>query len=218
MSAAIEYIESELDETQSTHVHVLAETCVICERLRHVLALLEKEEGWPKPANLPKDLVSGLTNRLYARISLLDSGRVLEQRAMELALRYDLWDEKFSLVSTMNETVVESRTLANIAEAESMLAALSLPDLFDIGRLADKRDYLLRVELLLNPIDREKMRAIRKWVSQNTSPTVVGDQMSASNAVFNRIFEQYADSDLAAAWRVALEETFRVESVTHEGN
>lgn len=170
------------------------------------------------PANLSKDLVSGLTNRLYARISLLDSGRVLEQRALEIALRYDLWDEKFSLVSTMNETVVESRTLANIAEAESMLAALSLPGLFDISRLTDRRDYLLRVELLLNPIDREKMRAIRKWVSQNTSPTVAGDQMSASNAVFNRIFEQYADSDLAAAWRVALEEAFRVESVTHEGN
>ena len=170
------------------------------------------------PANLSKDLVSGLTNRLYARISLLESGKVLEQRAVEIALRYDLWDEKFSLVSTMNETVVESRTLANIAEAESMLAALSLPALFDIARLTDKRDYLLRVELLLNPIDREKMRAIRKWVSRNTSPTVAGDQMSASNAVFNRIFEQYSDSDLAAAWRVALEETFRVESVTHEGH
>ena len=170
------------------------------------------------PANLSKDLVSGLTNRLYARISLLESGQVLEQRAVEIALRYDLWDERFSFVSTMNEKVVESRTLANIAETESLLAALSLPGLFDIGGLTDKRDYLLRVELLLNPIDREKMRAIRKWVSQNTSPTVVGDQMSASNAVFNRIFEQYADSDLAAAWRVALEETFRVESVTHEGN
>ena len=135
------------------------------------------------PANLSKDLVSGLTNRLYARISLLESGKVLEQRAVEIALRYDLWDEKFSLVSTMNETVVESRTLANIAEAESMLAALPLPGLFDIGRLTDKRDYLLRVELLLNPIDREKMRTIRKWVSQNTSPSVAGDQMPASNAV-----------------------------------
>lgn len=170
------------------------------------------------PASLSKDLVSGLTNRLYARISLLDSGRVLEQRAIEIALRYDLWDEQFSLASTMNETVVESRTLASVAEAESMLAALSLPGLFDIGRLSDQRDYLLRVELLLNPIDREKMRTIRKWVSQNTSPAVAGDQMSASNAVFNRIFEQYADSDLAAAWRVALEETFRVESVRHEGH
>jgi hypothetical protein len=98
------------------------------------------------------------------------------------------------------------------------LAALPLTGLFDVGGLADKRDYLLRVELLLNPIDREKMRTIRKWVSQNTSPSVAGDQMSASNAVFNRIFEQYADSDLAAAWRVTLEASFRVESVKHEGH
>jgi hypothetical protein len=96
---------------------------------------------------------------------------------------------------------------------------LPLPGLFDTRKLAEGRDYLLRVELLLNPIDREKMRAIRKWVAQNTAPAIGDDQgISASNSVFNRIFEQYADSDLAAAWRVTLNAGFRVESVEHEGN
>jgi hypothetical protein len=171
------------------------------------------------PATLSKDLKSGLTNRIFARVTLMDSAKVLDQRAVEIALRYDLWDERFSIVSTMNEAVVDSRNLANLAEIEAMLGALPLAGLFDIRRLSEGRDYLLRVELLLNPIDREKMRAIRKWVAQNTAPAVGGDQgISVSNAVFNRIFEQYADSDLAAAWRVTLSTAFRVESVKHEAN
>lgn len=157
------------------------------------------------PTTLSKELMSGLTNRLFARISLLDAGKVLDQRAIEIALRYDLWDERFSLVRTMNDAVTESRSLG-LAEVEAMLATLSLSDLFDAGRLPENRDLVLRVELLLNPIDREKMRTIRKWVAQNTAPVIGGDQnIPASNAVFNRIFEQYADSDLAAAWRVTLE-------------
>jgi hypothetical protein len=50
------------------------------------------------------------------------------------------------------------------------------------------------------------MRMIRKWVAQNSTPVVGGDQgISLSNALFNRIFEQYAEgSDVAAAWRVEL--------------
>jgi hypothetical protein len=164
------------------------------------------------PATLSKDLKSGLTNRLFARVTLMDSGNVLDQRTVEIALRYDLWDEKFSMVSTMNGSVVDSRNLANLAEVEALLGALPLPGLFDTSGLPQGQ-YLLRVELLLNPIDREKMRAIRKWVAQNTAPPVGDDQgVSASNSVFNRIFEQYADSDLAAAWRVTLNAGF------HEGN
>jgi hypothetical protein len=171
------------------------------------------------PATLAKDLKSGLTNRIFVRVTLLEAAEVLDQRAVEIALRYDLWDEKFSVVSTMNEAVVDQRSLANLMEVEALLGALPLPGLFDTRKLAEGRDYLLRVELLLNPIDREKMRAIRKWVAQNTAPAIGDDQgISASNSVFNRIFEQYADSDLAAAWRVTLNAGFRVESVEHEGN
>jgi hypothetical protein len=171
------------------------------------------------PTTLSKDLTSGLTNRLFARVTLMHAAKVLDQRAVEIALRYDLWDERFSIVSTMNGAVVDSRNLGQLAEVEAMLGALPLPGLFDTLSLSEGRDYLLRVELLLNPIDREKMRAIRKWVAQNTTPPVGDDEgLSASNSVFNRIFEQYADSDLAAAWRVTLNTAFRLESVKHEGN
>jgi hypothetical protein len=171
------------------------------------------------PVTLPKELASGLTNRLYARVSVVDAKVVIDQRAVEIAIRYDLWDERFAVVSSMNGTTVESRTLASVAEVITLLGALPLPRLFDASALPNTRELVLRVEVLLNPIDREKMRMIRKWVAQNSTPEIGGDQgASMSNNLFNRIFEQYADgSDVAAVWRVAVESRpFRLDNLANE--
>ena len=75
--------------------------------------------------------------------------------------------------------------------------------MFDAATLSATRELVLRVEVLLNPIGREKMRMIRKWVAQNNTPEAGPNQgISMSNAIFNRILDQYADgSDIAAAWR-----------------
>lgn len=170
------------------------------------------------PATLPKDLTSGLTNRLYVRVSLTDARAVIGQKVVELAIRYDLWDQTFLIASTMDGSV-ESRTLMSHAEVDAALAALPLPRLFDAVALPAAGDLTLRVEVLLNPISREKMRMIRKWVAQNSTPEVGGDQgISMSNALFNRIFEQYAEgSDVAAAWRVELTSVpFRLDRLKNE--
>jgi hypothetical protein len=172
------------------------------------------------PASLPKELTSGLTNRLYARVTLMDAQEIVAQRSVEIAIRYDLWDEKYSVVHTMGGVIVVSRNLAGAAELNALLRALPLPELFESSAISATRSLVLRVDVLLNPIDREKMRMIRKWVAQNSTPGVGGDQgITMSNAIFNRIFEQYADgSNVAAAWRVSLTSApFTVESLSHEG-
>jgi hypothetical protein len=171
------------------------------------------------PAALAKELTSGLTNRLYAQVSLSGSGASLGQKVVEIAIRYDLWDQEFLVVSTMEGTVAESRTLANLAEVNALLTALPLPRLFDVSALPAGADLTLRVEVLLNPIDREKMQMIRKWVAQNSTPEVGGGQgISVSNAIFNRIFEQYADgSNVAASWRAAVSSApFRLDTPKNE--
>ena len=115
--------------------------------------------------------------------------------------------------------MVESRSVATSAEMNQLLGALPLPGLFDVSTLPG-HSLVLRVDVLLNPIDREKMRMIRKWVAQNSAPEGNGDLgISMSNAIFNRIFEQYADgSNVAAAWRVAVaSHPFSVDSLKHEG-
>jgi len=172
------------------------------------------------PATLAKELNSGLTNRLYARVSLMDAKETVGQRTVEIAIRYDLWDQVFSVVSTMDGAVVDSRTLPGVAEINGLLAALPLPKLFDVATLPATRDLVLRIELLLNPIGREKMRMIRKWVAQNNMPEAgVNQGISMSNAIFNRILEQYADgSDVAAVWRADTESIpFRLDKLLNEG-
>ena len=172
------------------------------------------------PATLPKELTSGLTNRLYARVSLMDAKETVGQRTIEIAIRYDLWDQVFSVVSTMDGAVVDSRTLPGVAEINGLLAALPLSKLFDVATLPATRDLVLRIELLLNPIGREKMRMIRKWVAQNNMPEAgVNQGISMSNAIFNRILEQYADgSDVAAVWRADAESIpFRLDKLLNEG-
>ena len=171
------------------------------------------------PTALPKELTSGLTNRLYARITLADSRATLDQKVVEIAIRYDLWDEQFSVVSTMDDATPQTRILANLPEVTTLLAALPLPQLFDFANLPAGVDLTLRVDVLLNPIDREKMLMIRKWVAQNSTPEVGNGQgISVSNAIFNRIFEQYADgSNVAAAWRAAAaSRPFRREGLKNE--
>ncbi len=171
------------------------------------------------PATLPRELTSGLTNRLYARVSVSDARMVLGQKVVEYAIRYDLWDQIFSMASTLDGVPAETRPLATRAELDAVLAALPLPRLFDAATLPAAAELTLRVEVLLNPIGREKMRMIRKWVAQNSTPEVGGDRgISMSNALFNRIFEQYADdSEVAAVWRsVVSSAPFRLERLKHD--
>ena len=182
-------------------------------------ALAARIDAMNYPATLPNDLTSGLTNRLYARMSLFDGDDMIRQHAVEFTIRYDLWDEKFSVVRSMDGKVIESRSLATLAEVQAFLAALPLPRLFDTAGLPATRALVLRAELLLNPIDLEKMRMIRKWVAQNSTPQVGEDQgISMSNALFNRIFEQYADgSKVAAVWRADVASApFRIDALSHE--
>lgn len=171
------------------------------------------------PQSLSKDLTSGLTNRLFARVTLLDENTILGQRALEIAIRYDLWDQNYLVVSSLDGVVIDTRVLGNMTELNAMLAALPLPKLFAAAPLATTRPLTIRVELLLNPIDREKLSTIRRWVAQNSTPEVRGDQgASMSNAIFNRIFEQYAKGDdLAAVWRVEMTSApFRLDRMIDE--
>ena len=103
----------------------------------------------------------------------------------------------------MDGAVVDSRTLPGVAEVNGLLAALPLPKLFDVATLPATRDLVLRIELLLNPIGREKMRMIRKWVAQNNTPEAGAARGSRCRMPFSiEFFDQYADgSDVAAVWR-----------------
>jgi hypothetical protein len=165
------------------------------------------------PAALTKDLVSGLTNTLLIHVALLSESKQLDQKTAVIAIKYDLWEETFALTVTLNGAVISAGTKQTPPQIEAFLANLELPALFLANEVPTGRAATLRVEMLLNPIDRERLQAIKKWVLENNTSipadtTGFSDKRvgnSRSNEVFNKIFEQYAQgADVAATWKESL--------------
>jgi hypothetical protein len=169
--------------------------------------------GIALPATFPKDLVSGLTNTLLIRVSLFSDSQRLDQKTATIAIKYDLWDETFTLNVTINDAVVSVRNRLTKQQIDVFLADLQMPDLFAESEVPKDRSVTLRLEMLLNPIERERLEAIKKWVSENSTYTPADTSgfsdkrvgASRSNEIFNKIFEQYArGADVAASWKESL--------------
>ena len=166
--------------------------------------------GLALPDSLRKDLRSGLTNRLLLRITLLEGAQTLAIANVEIALKYDLWDERFRSQLSVNGKPLSAPELRTVEDTWKWLLDLNLMPLFD--RPATTATMRMRAEVLLNPIERERMDQIRQWVQQNSryvplegSPSVASD---SSNSIFNRIFERYAaDPNTIAQWREEVQST-----------
>jgi hypothetical protein len=175
------------------------------------------------PQTLQKDLVSGLTNTLLIHVTLFSQSEQVDQKTVEIGIQYDLWEETFRLTLTVNNTVMMVRPSSTRVEIDAFLADIRLPDLFPAGELRGDQNATLRVEMLLNPIERERIEAIKKWVADNSTYTPADTPgfsdkrvgSARSNAIFNKIFEQYAHgSDSVAIWKASLVSTpFKIGEV-----
>ncbi len=170
------------------------------------------------PATFPKDLVSGLTNKLLIRVSLVSRSKLVDQTAVEISIKFDLWDETFAVTSTINGVVIDTRTCKTLTDVQSLLTELRLPGLFARGDVRGADRVVIRAEILLNPIERERLAAIRRWVVENSTYTPSDTDGARSNAIFNRIFEQYSEGrTFVAAWKESVSsEPFKIEDIVSE--
>jgi hypothetical protein len=173
------------------------------------------------PEALRKELVSGLTNRLLLRISLRNDGEVLEEAVVEIAVRFDLWEEVFH-VATRSSAGESTRLEPTLDTTLRALDDLQLRDLFDVAAQSKERMHV-HADILLNPIDRERMDKIRQWVAANTTSATGSSQgttstTSASSQLFARIFEQYAaGQDVASIWQRSLDSrAFRLDELSND--
>lgn len=189
------------------------------------LGMVIKSIGLPE--TFPKDLVSGLTNTLLIRVSLVSHSKVVDQATVAISVKYDLWDETFAVTSTVNGVVIDTRTCKTSIEVQTLLTELRLPGLFARADVPGADRFVMRAEILLNPIERERLAAIRRWVAENSTYTPSdmdgfgsekGLGNSRSNAIFNRIFEQYSQGmDLVAAWKETVSsEPFNIGEIGSE--
>ena len=185
------------------------------------LSVRIESTAWP--ATLRKDLTSGLTNRILIRARLARGAEIVQQRAVEIAIRYDLWDERFMMDVTLDGVAAGARTIRNAEEMQAALRNLRLPPLFAADRVSAAQAHTVTAEILLNPVDRERMEMIKKWVAENSIPPAdIGGRTAGgalSVTLFNRIFERYAKgADIAAIWQeTSTSRPFRLQELTDEG-
>jgi hypothetical protein len=178
------------------------------------------------PPSIRKDLVSGLTNRVVVRIVLSKSRENVAEAVVGIAVKYDLWEETFTVKVNVNDGPATSTTARDVDEVVAMLSNLGLPKLFAADPGWSGAELQLTVELLFDPIEKARMEEIRKWVAENdrvpppdaaSLSSVLPAPRSASSRLFNRIFEQYASgASLAATWKqTVVSKPFKMDDLRH---
>jgi hypothetical protein len=198
-------------------------------------------KGVSLPPTLRKDLVSGLTNRIVVRMSLLDERQPAAQRLVGIAIKYDLWEETFGVKVAIDDVPVSATTYRSVDEVIAMLTDLNLPHLFraESGAAAGSgvsagasagagaaKEIALSAEILFDPIEKARMDEIRKWVAENDRPSPpdanslsseLPAPRSPSARLFNKIFEQYASgASVAVTWKQTVtSKPFKLEDLRH---
>ena len=114
------------------------------------------------PPSIRKDLVSGLTNRVVMRISLLKSQETVAQVIVSIAVKYDLWEETFAVKMSMDDAPASSSTLHSVDDVVSRLSNLNVPHLFPAESAANPVAQLqMTAELLFDPIEKARMEEIQ---------------------------------------------------------
>lgn len=177
------------------------------------------------PDKIEKELSSGLTTKVLYHLQLKAGPEVIINFISEYAVKYDLWDESFAFeISPPSDEKVKRIFRSN----NEVLVQLQSP-VFDGAFGSDvQQDKLMRiqVDILLNPIQKEKMEKIRKWVAQNSVTDLLdptgGRSLKSTGArgdtIFNTIFEQFSrGSSVAGVWKTSGQsKEFRFKEVNNE--
>lgn len=163
------------------------------------------------PETLPSDLMSGLQNELLIRITVRSMNTAIERADITITAKYDLWDEIFTLDASRDDRQMFQFTTRELSQVISGLSSLQLTNLFQVGTLPRTNNLVLQADILMNPVEREKMERLRQWVAANSAPRpavgggVNGALASRRNDLFNTIFEQYVKgADVVAPWRTTI--------------
>jgi hypothetical protein len=179
------------------------------------------------PETLSKDLMSGLSNTFLVRLQITDEHNSASLRVAQITIKYDLWEENFSVLNQVNDSETSKQILPNLKAALLYLAELKVAPLWSIEELGANQRYNLQADVLFNPIQKEQMEKVRAWVIQNSTttsldPTGAGTPRpvvpTRSNSFFNKIFEQYSNGNtVAASWRERVSaKPFRLNEVKRE--
>jgi hypothetical protein len=114
------------------------------------------------PPTLRKDLMSGLTNRIVIRVTLLNPTQPIAQKLVGITVKYDLWEETFEVKVSVDEAPVSAGTCQSVAEVVALLTDLNLPGLFAVDPATAGKSSVLTAEILFDPIEKARLEEIRR--------------------------------------------------------
>jgi hypothetical protein len=179
------------------------------------------------PETFAKDLMSGLTNRILLRINVKLDDKIVAERFVEIGIKYDLWDEQFRLNAHGGTPLTLARSFNGRSELMSFLSSIRIVDLIEAQRVTVTTPLVFEAAVLFNPIEKERMEKIQKWVAQNSTSTTMSTNADGSmrivggirqNAVFNKIFEEFTmgASVVAASKDFATSKPIRLSELPRE--
>jgi len=165
----------------------------------------------PWPDTLQKDLSSGLENRILLRTTLTADATPVATVDVVLTEKYDLWDEQYYLKIKVGDREAGTKTAKQAQEMLGSLSTLSVEGLFGIGADSASKSFVVSVDILINPVSREKMEKLNDWIARNSTPQLTGANATGSrrsgrqNTLFNSIYDQYVHgADVVAPWKITL--------------
>jgi hypothetical protein len=163
------------------------------------------------PQSLRKDLLSGIQNKLLIRITARSGDAAVISTDVTIEVKYDLWDETFTMRTSRASQTLAEATLSTLDAVMAQLDPLVLENLFSTTSLPKNAVMTLQADVLMNPVEREKIERLRQWVAANSAPrSAAGGTTNAAltskpNDLFNSIFEQYVrGAEIVAPWSVTV--------------
>ena len=143
-------------------------------------------------------LSSGFTSTVVIRIWIYpkDSTKPVAFVLVRRSVVYDVWDEAFDLQldePTGRKRVREKRQ----ADALKRLTTIELLPVALLAKITVKQIYALAMHVELNPVSKETLAEVRRWLSQGT-----GGGLDRGGAFFGSFVSVFVNPKIPAADRV----------------
>ena len=124
--------------------------------------------------SVSRRLTSGFTVRVVQRAWLIageggEAGNVVAGTARTVEVRYDLWDEEFTVVAHSPGGRVSRRQVRSVDEVRGLLAQVSNLAAFDTSLVPADKPCHVAVVVEVDPLSDEQLSEVRSWLSRPQS-------------------------------------------------
>jgi hypothetical protein len=187
MHSSAVYADEPVEET-TEHMHV-AERGDVLTVTTKLTKLFDEAAFHALDSGFPTNVL--ITVAVYAR----DGGEPLQVTALLRTVVYDLWDEVYTLQIDNRKPMKVKQP----AEALKLLTSVDDAVVANIGDMAVGEDavYYIRVNAQLNPVSKETLTQVRRWLSQGN-----GGGLDRGGAFFGSFVSVFVNPKIAEADRV----------------